>query len=511
MKLAFFVSILLLPIISILAADSCKNFGTIDHTDKWPASSIRNQGPIGSCHIFAATALVEAQYYLLTGSYIDLAERDLFYQHLFPSGNEKDIKNEAHSFSSLAEGGWSEKDLNRFQENGICQEDKLPYEDLLNGEAQEIYSQLKSFKVEKNLDEIAEEFSLKKHGSCLNERKNIRNKFSDYKIETLRCGRDIKCTKEAILTYLKCNPLAVGVASYGSMLQPKWLEKILYTPGAAGLHALVIAGYDCTRDEFIMRNSWGASDYDRVDANKLIAGLTDFSILHNGYIMPDEKYLRCPNELISYIKGDINGDKMVDEKDSDEIYSYLWKYKLVEDNLVYFKLDLNGDGVIDLADAKELIELVYKVEPEYSLGLFPTGKVKKVYQAELVKQLPEKVKKGPWPKLFRRQRELKVDPRIQLADFEKRTIEYLNRELPEKRKVAIAMNFVETLNNAYDLGVISKNEYVSKIRHFVSAAREVGFASASELFSNRTDWRFVNFREGRSYYQSKNSRYNNYQ
>lgn len=492
--------------------NQCSNHKEIDHQDKWPAASIRNQGQIGSCHVFASTALVEAQYYLLTGKHKDLSERDLYYQHLFPRTDDSSLKNDILYFSKNNEGGWNEKDLNLFKQNGICSEETLPYDDLLRGDAEDLYDILKSDYNSKNqsMPSLINEFSLKGHSSCLKERIDIKEQFKNYQIENLSCGSDIKCTKEVILKYLECNPLAVSVSGYGAMMPKKWFQKLLYTPGASGNHALVIAGYDCKEDEFIMRNSWDGSDYDRIPADALINGLNSFAILHNGYLMPDEKYLRCPNDLITYIQGDINGDKNVDEKDTDEMYNYLWKYKIVENPLTYFKLDLNSNGLIDLADAKILSDLVFKVVPEYTLGFYPTGRVKKSYPLTELKLNPEQLKKGPWPKLLRRQRELNLSVINQLKQLQERVLESLNRNITTRRKKDIAMNYVDSLNNAYNIGAVAKNEFASLKSQFISNCRKMGLEEVSTLFSGTIDIQPFPGKEGRMYFQKKNNIYNEF-
>ncbi len=74
---------------------------------------------------------------------------------------------------------------------------------------------------------------------------------------------------QKILEELPCRPVGIEVRTDN-----------LWPQVPRGLHAVVVAGYDPQKREFILRNSWGRG-YEHQDEDMVIASLTGISWIDN--------------------------------------------------------------------------------------------------------------------------------------------------------------------------------------------------------------------------------------
>lgn len=323
----------------------CQSHENVDHTNLWPQSSIRQQCDTGSCHSFATISLLEAKHKQLKNEYIDLSERDLFYQH-FGAENEKQAKKmiDAHldmakragrdlgnwvkkleekkalnpgwnavstlkyfanNYQYHQEGGYVDQDFNLIINNGICEESELPFTWFKNQEEGERaltclrearkqiieevgeckindqYSLHKVNKLCRDVQEVLEDKGIYQglitnaSKTCLEQRKNVRRFAKSLRFKKREPRIKPEDTRNEFHEYLRCQPIAIDVKNYSNILSG------VDRPGHV-IHAVVIAGYDCELDQFIVRNSWGAKGYDRVPASKIIDGLQNYYFLHKG-------------------------------------------------------------------------------------------------------------------------------------------------------------------------------------------------------------------------------------
>lgn len=335
---------------SVLANEErCKEFPSIDHKGLWPEDSIRQQCDTGSCHSFATVSLIEALHKKEKDEFIDLSERDLFSQH-FGASNEKEaedlveehldvakragrdlgqwikrferqkklngwtpqqtLEHYASQYRLLQEGGYVDQDFNLLRNEGICKESELPFSWFSAGEkGQEALNCLRQARFDvikyvgeckingtystgavekfcKGVEKVLEEKDVyaglitEVSKICLEERKKTKSFVKTLSLKKKQPRNTPNKTKEEFHRYLSCQPMAMDIKGYSNILNG--VDK----PGH-GLHAVALAGYDCKSDEYIVRNSWGAGGYDRLPAEKVMANIQTYYIIHKG------KYKDC--------------------------------------------------------------------------------------------------------------------------------------------------------------------------------------------------------------------------
>ena len=116
----------------------------IDLSGQFPTPADRSQGPVGSCHAFVATALLEAAIYRNTGRHVKLSEADLFLQNaLLNPGLFGELLKGKYS---LKEAVFPENDVRFAVRNGIATDDfyndllrrYLPWRCSVNGQLQDL-------------------------------------------------------------------------------------------------------------------------------------------------------------------------------------------------------------------------------------------------------------------------------------------------------------------------------------------------------------------------------------
>jgi hypothetical protein len=100
----------------------------VDLSDQFPPNKIPDQGQVGSCHDFAAIALLEAAFYRYYKIHMGFSEADLFAQAQMRSG---EVCNDAMVYTAidgsrqcgLGEGGYVDKDIKFILDRGVLTTD----------------------------------------------------------------------------------------------------------------------------------------------------------------------------------------------------------------------------------------------------------------------------------------------------------------------------------------------------------------------------------------------------
>ncbi|HVE14500.1 MAG TPA: C1 family peptidase [Elusimicrobiota bacterium] len=106
------------PAVGSAGAVSAPSGETVDLSYQFSGPS-RSQGDIGSCHTFAAVALLEAAYYRLTGRPLRLSEADLFTRRTILSGDVYDGFRRRGS-AALSEGNYTPEVIQYALQNGVA-------------------------------------------------------------------------------------------------------------------------------------------------------------------------------------------------------------------------------------------------------------------------------------------------------------------------------------------------------------------------------------------------------
>lgn len=346
----FLISLFVLMSFASIAGDKCQSYKSIDHTKLWPEDSIRTQCNTGSCHSFATVSLVEAMHKKVNDEYIDLSERDLFSQH-FGAKDEEDAKRlikqhldmakragrdlgdyvarleeknllekgwtaqkaleyYANGYELFQEGGYINEDFNLLKRDGICEESELPFSWFNTGEEGQralgclrqarfdvikyvgeckvkgTYSLSKVKKFCNGVSMVLEDKEIydglitKASELCKTQRKSIKSFAKSLSLKTKSPRNNVDKTREELHRYLSCQPMGMDIKGYSNILNG-------VAKKGHDLHAIAVAGYDCQKDEYIIKNSWGSTGYDRVPAEKMLDNLQQYYIIHKG------KYKDC--------------------------------------------------------------------------------------------------------------------------------------------------------------------------------------------------------------------------
>ena len=299
---------LLLPAAQASANPACVD---TDLTRQW-SGVIRDQGQYGSCHTFAAAALIEAKIARQSGTAApDLSELDLFEQHVVASKTDIQGNIEIIYGRSLlpnqGEGGWVKKSIDRFRNRGVCMEESFPYQP--NGASQspllrrlDRLRQTQRIAQEETQKTLSDQYSCggeaqgtlfltfldftgtitntldtvvwndieraARAEKCAAERRLNRDAARNWRVRTM----DDKAIRSENIEQLMARvrrllenqtPVAVTVIGYEK------LRTGTMPSGSEGGHVVVLAGYDCEKHEFIVRNSWGGT-FERVPAAMML-------------------------------------------------------------------------------------------------------------------------------------------------------------------------------------------------------------------------------------------------
>ena len=255
----------------------------LDLNDLWDKNKDRKQGDVGSCHSFGTVALLEAYYKIKTNQYIDLSERDLFEQHLssissFLSFTTTGLINQEEK--NIGEAGLDALDFIRVKNNGICTEVHHPYE--YHNQTSEQFKKLEEYKqmyidgqydvyeFYKSWKEYSAEISIRNE-ACIKERIIYKDFFSDFKFIT---SPVIRSPHKKIMESLRAGfPVLVLISDYESVYFENKVEL------GSGFHYVVISGYDCKLDAYLIRNSRNTRYYDSVKTKDLEANMYSITLI----------------------------------------------------------------------------------------------------------------------------------------------------------------------------------------------------------------------------------------
>ncbi len=193
-------------------------------------TSVRNQGPLGSCTIFTMAGIFE---YILkntsAASEVDLSERFLYYNTRVAA-----LRREGKSIENLADSGTSFYDaIQSLSTDGICKEPLCPY--------------------------VTDEASA-------NERPS-EEAYAEARTRIVVEAKNVELKEDHIKSALNEGyPVAVAVHLYSDFgssktgFVPMPSEEEIENPGEQGIHsshAMIICGYSDEDKVFVVRNSWG--------------------------------------------------------------------------------------------------------------------------------------------------------------------------------------------------------------------------------------------------------------
>ena len=270
-------------------------------TDYWKHSE--QQGEVGSCHTFAAVALVEAEYRKSTGKHINLSERDLFVRHYIQG--DKNVADSirkqliAATLKKLPdhykEAGHISEDFTLLQRHGVASERELGYSPTFS---QGVSLAIILLRQQRNL--LSTEADLLKGANSWDrptQQKKIQQRYAKLSgvIKTLTLPADTttrrltkkflskytlkkftpkttKLAKQRLIKQLAQQPVAVDITNLSEL---SGNTSILH-----GKHSLVASHYHPKTDQFTIRSSTfkGAK---KVAADTLARGTYQMYYLEN--------------------------------------------------------------------------------------------------------------------------------------------------------------------------------------------------------------------------------------
>lgn len=231
-------------------------------------TSIKDQGQIGACTVFAVASIFEYSIRQTTGLNSDLSESFVYYNVRVAKGQERE--DTGSSFRDVIES---------MGEKGICTEALHPYAEGLTGvPSAEAYDDARGRRIVKALGVGVDEASIKsaiEDGHPVAVSLKVFNSFSS----TTRSGRGSK----------------VGASGFVKM--PTESER---ASGEFGYHAMVVCGYSDETHHFVVRNSWGKGFGDKgycyipyayicdPDLNRMACIITEFDVSGTNVVVEDE-------------------------------------------------------------------------------------------------------------------------------------------------------------------------------------------------------------------------------
>jgi hypothetical protein len=300
-----------------LASTSCKSS---NHWGRFYNGDTRDQGDLGSCHTFASATMLEAKFREIGYATQNFSEKDLFILHYIENAkkfvqscdvkgaqdykwlkeklksiegenlwfNEKERKNTkaCSAIMDNFEGGNIFKNLELIQKYGVCSDLKnykydiekiKPLCNRIGSSAFQAFCSSTNIGSEDPVDHLTKRMNMitskiTETAYLENRKKNCRNSIERSKkvaqsIDVEFMGVDLKNRlnkksrseiKSHITGFLECGPVYASVGNYHKLLSGDSIPDDA-AKHATG-HAVIIAGYDCDKDEFIIRNSWGSKD-----------------------------------------------------------------------------------------------------------------------------------------------------------------------------------------------------------------------------------------------------------
>ena len=343
-----------------------------DHWGKFYNGKTKNQGSLGSCHTFASNNMLEIKFRDFNYISQNFSEKDLFIlnyieeskkflascngkatddfenlknklkkidsDNLWYSENKRKSKSACSAIMSDFQGGNIFRNLEIMQKHGVCSDWKdnqydvekiKPICNKIGSKVYQAYCRSTDIVANKSIQLLSKEMNKVSKSITQSEYLNFRSK---------KCAESIKRTKEIankidiqlfviseknrsdvvkreqikkqLTDYLECGPINASVANYHLLLSGKDLPNDAAKHSSG--HAVVITGYDCSKNEFLIRNSWGSKDEngnyipERVSANDFIESSDLYTVLlgksSGDQTACEKKLIKSNNAVIKYTK-----------------------------------------------------------------------------------------------------------------------------------------------------------------------------------------------------------------
>lgn len=261
----------------------------------------QKQGVSGACHAFSTLGLIEAEYFIATGKYIDLSERDLFTRHLIGNSGSAEVmlyqQLDAATRRSLPthyhEGSTLDLDFELVKRHGVALESRLKYNPIFSAgtvitlrnirENRRLASiEAATLRKSNNLTNATRQQLIKKYIGLLRRQKVIkfltitsgfparqttRNFVAGYNLITIPLNNP-KTTLALIRKEIATHPVAVDVYNYNSLLPASAAN-----PQGHTYHCVIIHSYDPATATFTVRNSNALGPDSRVTETVSARGL----------------------------------------------------------------------------------------------------------------------------------------------------------------------------------------------------------------------------------------------
>ena len=281
-----------LALLTLFLTLPSRAFERVDHRLLW--DELRDQGEALSCHVFAATALLEAEWRGQFGESADFAEGHAFVRHFLGESETlmestlTQLLRSAMTFgtnaSTLRQAGWIQESFRLLQVTGLYREQDFPYWPLaslvqgLDAEVGRVAGRVRqglAYDMAQDypplLERIRQEYQapLRRWYRAAHPVDTEWVKTLSYESLSWPQASRIEML-QTILRELPCRPL--GIEMDGELV------------GIQGGHSVVLVGYEPAERKFVLRNSGGRpglSAYNRVDQVAFVAALRSVGFLRN--------------------------------------------------------------------------------------------------------------------------------------------------------------------------------------------------------------------------------------
>lgn len=301
-----FLLLLSLLFTSNSQANNCNNEPSVDHSAHF-SHSVEAQHDVSACHTFTTLSLVEFNYYKKTGHKINLSEHDLLLSHLIWDAKSNEAASllrsmlnlnyqvSPRSFTpSLSIAGNVKDDLFALKKFGVATESMVPYrfkrseevfQDLVKTAhvGRKIYGEIKSCpredignvldeKFKNETFDILTKMNVNKSFARINTPQvlSTRQNMKDFS-KTLTYNKIRKPTLKQILKVLKNRPVGASVQDYQGLISKGAITDYQK-------HSVLITGYNCLTNKFIIRNS-ATGTIDFINPKTLLKGLESIDII----------------------------------------------------------------------------------------------------------------------------------------------------------------------------------------------------------------------------------------
>ncbi len=294
---------------TMVHANNCSSWPSIDHS-LFLSKTVKKQHDISSCHAFTTLSLIEFNYSKLYGKSINLSEHDLLLSHFIWDAQKDEaltflttmlkINLQMHKVTpnftpAYAIMGGVEDDLWAVKKFGVATEEQVPYRFQTGQEsfmsliklAQigiSVYRELKpcaessdinkilTAKLQKDVLKILAKMNINKDfkRNTSPEVKETRLSFQNFS-RTLNYSNLHPLDFKNLINTLREVPVGAKIRDYSGLRNNGNIKE-------NDLHSVVISGYNCKTEEFVIRNS-GNGKIEKIHRDVLFKGLIGIDII----------------------------------------------------------------------------------------------------------------------------------------------------------------------------------------------------------------------------------------